>query len=774
MRHLLLIFFLFCFGIASAQTYSTSDTDVLKSIKQRCDKNDNLNWMDTNPYDTWEGITWISDSGEERVYKIEIDNKSLSETLDVSSLPELHTLQAAKNTIKAVKLSSGQKLSYIDLSENDITAASFVNLSSLWYLNLDKNDISAFQLSQLPKLEILYASDNQISNLNLSSFMKLEEVTLARNKLDSVNVTGLDSLRVLGLDENRLTGVTGLSDVVLLETLYLGKNNISAIDLAGLTKLVNIELSYNNLSVFNSPNSVNLIFLGLGKNKLSTVDVSNFTKLKNLVLDSNKITSIRYSSLNSLEYLLMRANQCSKLDFNKFKNLRFLAISDNLFDTLSIDSLTNLELFHCDKNNLPLSQLEKIVKIRPIANWTDLGSTKGVLYSPQGLVYDTLKLEKGNSVNYQSEASINSVSSSINWFLNSNPIVSGDVSNNLNVFTFNKLGSYHSEMTNSSLPNLTIKTNPIIVTKITPTVTWPSFSVIDYRDTLKSATMTGGSASVPGVFGFKNGDKLLSAGVHSVAVEFTPVDLTNYNIKDTVVNINVKKAVPGTSFPMLNSIKHGDILSKSILSSANFKFKNPSQVMTVGKHSVEVIFTPIDTNNYNTVSKQLEIIVEKLDQNIIWNQTLDEVVVGDVLDLLATTSSNLDIKVTVLPVDAFNVDKLSLKANTPYEAVKVTLSQIGDSIHNSAKPITKTITISEKVLSLPKLQEVKIYPNPTDGLFTIEGMKSGSTLRLFNVQGTQLMKRKVTRKIEKINISRFEKGIYIVEANGYYFRVQLK
>ena len=541
MRVLLLVLFLFGFFFSQAQIYNQADINALKAIKAKCDPNDILNWKDSNSPNTWDGVTWTPVvGGDDGVSQLDLKNKSLTDTLDVFNLSELTRLEASKNTIKHLKVAAGQKLALIDLSENDITAASFVNLSSLWYLNLEKNNISTFQLSQLPKLKILYASDNQISNLNLSSFMKLEEVTLARNLLDSVNVTGLDSLRVLGLDENRLTGVTGLSDVVLLESLYLGKNNISAIDLAGLTKLVDIELSYNNLSVFNSSNSVNLTFLGLGKNKLSTVDVSNFTKLKNLVLDSNKITSIQYTSLDSLEYLLMGANQCSKLDFNKFKNLRFLVISDNLFDTLSIDSLTNLELFHCDKNNLPLSQLEKIVKIRPIANWTDLGSTKGVLYSPQGLVYDTLKLEKGNSVNYQSEASINAVSSGINWFLNSNPIVSGDVSNNLNVFTFNKLGSYHSEMTNSSLPNLTIKTNPIIVTKITPTVTWPSFSVIDYRDTLKSATMTGGVGS--GTFEFVNPNRRFSsAGTYSVSVQFTPSDTSNYKIITKDLSLTVAK-----------------------------------------------------------------------------------------------------------------------------------------------------------------------------------------------------------------------------------------
>ena len=66
--------------------------------------------------------------------------------------------------------------------------------------------------------------------------------------------------------------------------------------------------------------------------------------------------------------------------------------------------------------------------------------------------------------------------------------------------------------------------------KATPTVTTnPTASAISYGQSLASSSLTGGAASVPGVFAFNIPGTTPSAGTSSYPVTFSPSDTTNYN-----------------------------------------------------------------------------------------------------------------------------------------------------------------------------------------------------------------------------------------------------
>ena len=76
------------------------------------------------------------------------------------------------------------------------------------------------------------------------------------------------------------------------------------------------------------------------------------------------------------------------------------------------------------------------------------------------------------------------------------------------------------------------------------------------------------------------------------------------------------------------TIKYGDILVNSLLSSCKanniynsnivsgiFSFTNTSQKLSIGLNNVDLIFTPIDTTNYNSVSATIQIRVKGLKIN---------------------------------------------------------------------------------------------------------------------------------------------------------------
>ncbi len=63
------------------------------------------------------------------------------------------------------------------------------------------------------------------------------------------------------------------------------------------------------------------------------------------------------------------------------------------------------------------------------------------------------------------------------------------------------------------------------------------------------------------------------------------------------------------------------------------------------------------------------------------------------------------------------------------------------------------------------LNEIRVYPNPVkNGVFTIENTKNDATFEIYDVSG-KLVKQneKLNKGTNKINISGFQKGIYIIK-----------
>ncbi|MEO6830577.1 MAG: T9SS type A sorting domain-containing protein [Chitinophagaceae bacterium] len=60
------------------------------------------------------------------------------------------------------------------------------------------------------------------------------------------------------------------------------------------------------------------------------------------------------------------------------------------------------------------------------------------------------------------------------------------------------------------------------------------------------------------------------------------------------------------------------------------------------------------------------------------------------------------------------------------------------------------------------MNEVKIYPNPTPGIVTIDGLEIGAELDLQSIVGQSLLKEKVTREKQKISLNNFPQGTYLL------------
>ena len=127
-----------------------------------------------------------------------------------------------------------------------------------------------------------------------------------------------------------------------------------------------------------------------------------------------------------------------------------------------------------------------------------------------------------------------------------------------------------------------------------------------------------GNQSAPGA--------ILTVGTHQLNVVFTPTDTAGYNGATGSTNIVVTQATPIINWPTPAAIPAGTALSSIQLDATatyngspvpgNFNYTVPpspapanGQVLSAGVHTLQVVFTPIDTTDYATVTATVQIVV---------------------------------------------------------------------------------------------------------------------------------------------------------------------
>ncbi len=154
------------------------------------------------------------------------------------------------------------------------------------------------------------------------------------------------------------------------------------------------------------------------------------------------------------------------------------------------------------------------------------------------------------------------------------------------------------------------------VNKATPTVSAnPTASGLTYGQTLAGCTLSGGVASVEGAFAFEDSSIATEAGEENYIVVFTPTDTANYNTVSVEVTVLTAKATPTVSVnPTAGGLIYGQTLADCTLSGGvasvegTFAFEDSSIATEAGEENYTVVFTPTDTDNYNSVTVSIPVL----------------------------------------------------------------------------------------------------------------------------------------------------------------------
>jgi gliding motility-associated-like protein len=168
----------------------------------------------------------------------------------------------------------------------------------------------------------------------------------------------------------------------------------------------------------------------------------------------------------------------------------------------------------------------------------------------------------------------------------------------------------------------------LTISKASPVVTWNPPAAITYGTPLGAGQLNA-TASVPGVFEYFPPNGILTAGVRTLSVNFSPSDSDNYNpVIGTTVSITVNKQTPIITWPIPAAITYGTQLTTAQLGATSnvpgtFTYNYAlNTVLNAGLTVLEADFVPNadNINNYNSVENiTRQLTVNKANPVITWN-----------------------------------------------------------------------------------------------------------------------------------------------------------
>jgi hypothetical protein len=168
-----------------------------------------------------------------------------------------------------------------------------------------------------------------------------------------------------------------------------------------------------------------------------------------------------------------------------------------------------------------------------------------------------------------------------------------------------------------------------------PAIVWPTPAAITYGTALGSKQLNAKASfklgktnqSVPGTFAYSPpAGTVLGAGSQTLSVTFTPKNQSRFTTITDTVTINVNKAKPKIRWSTPAAIAYGTPLGDQQLNAiatwtlgsartnvaGTFTYTPPAgTVLTIGKHTLSVLFTPADTTNYTAVTGKVALRVNK-------------------------------------------------------------------------------------------------------------------------------------------------------------------
>ncbi|KAM3696224.1 hypothetical protein ACJW31_06G022000 [Castanea mollissima] len=360
----------------SRNYWASFETSVVKRLVQNMTKlrELHLDWVDMSSV-SLTSLRNLSSSLASLTLELCDLRRSLPD-LDIFGLQNLRELNLRYNQLSGEipsSFSSLKALSYLDLSVNNLNGpipASFGNLTKVTKLFLNSNNFTG----QIPS--------------SLSNLKDLNVIDLSYNKFEGsipMSLGNLTKITDIMLQYNNFTGyipssLSHLKDLNLVDLSYNKFDGSIPVSFGNLTKVTRIMLQYNNFTS-HIPSSLSnlkdLTFIDFSHNNFGGFGgkisfLTNLTKLIEVDLSYNQLTSqmCEFQPNNSLQYLRVENNRLYGSIPNSISNLVNLIeinlSSNDLSGIVELDKSTNL----AELETLDVSNNSRLLGIKSNSNYT--------------------------------------------------------------------------------------------------------------------------------------------------------------------------------------------------------------------------------------------------------------------------------------------------------------------------------------------------------------------------------------------------------------------
>ena len=214
--------------------------------------------------------------------------------------------------------------------------------------------------------------------------------------------------------------------------------------------------------------------------------------------------------------------------------------------------------------------------------------------------------------------------------------------------------------------NTATQTTTIVVSKVTPVLTWANPANIVYGTVLGASQLNAvavgaNGVTLPGTFAYTPAaGTVLGAGSQTLSVLFTPSDAVNYTTAAKSVTLIVAKATPVVAWAAPAGISQGTPLSATQLNATaagvdgaalpgTFAYTPAAgTVLGAGTQTLSVLFTPTDSADYNTATQTTTIAVGKGTPTVNW-ATPASIAYGTALSAAQLNATAVDLTGAALP-----------------------------------------------------------------------------------------------------------------------------
>lgn len=551
----------------------------------------------------------------------------------------------------------------------------------------------------------LNLNNKNISSLQgIEAFENLTNLNCNGNNLSSIDLSNNLNLVALQCTDNQIT-VLNLQNNTSLVQLFCSNNLLTNLDVSVNTTLTTISCPFNSITSLDFSNNLDLEYLVAVHNDLTTINVTNNSLLNTLYLDDNNLNSLDVSNNGLLEYLYLKDNNLTTLNLTNNTLLKLFHINNNNFNGIDISYNTLLETFTATNNNINSIDISNNIQLKVL-----------------GLALNNLTTidASNNSMLTEFRASNNQLVS-----------VNLKNGNNTNIAS-NKFSTQFN-------PNL------LCVEVDNETYSTLNWSLIDPQ--------TSFSESCPTI------------AIPDVNFEQALIDL-GYDLNGLTGDISASEAA---------IVTYLDVSSKDINSLQGIEgFVNLTDL-----RCQENNLTSLDVNN-NLALVQLNCRNNQLASLDVTNNTALEILNCFSNQINGLDLSNNPVLRSILcddnELESLNVKNGNNENVTLFGALNnpnllcVEVDNLTYSNANWSSGIDAQTSFNENCGSLSiddvsALDSVKLFPNPSSGQFSINGLQEDSMVKVYDINSRLILSKTVSNN-KAISLAKATAGIYFINISN--------